>query len=659
MAQEGTLGWEKFFDAIFPAAARGFIELRALPGGIQHFVRLDDWADIVRFVEEHKEKNLFFGVATRREPGDGSLSNCADVWALWCDIDFKTTPEAEARRLLAAFKFPPSIIIQSGHGLHVYWLLRHVIEVPGRKGQLVSVLSGLARALGGDLSAAEPARILRVPETLNRKYDPARPVTVERFEPGRLYEFADIERALPVEPERDAKSSSFSMPSRLPEGTRNDYLYRLARSLHFKGLSHAAVLAALRKENALKSEPPLADDELERIADHAVTQPDRPGFRSAPENGPIRADNQNTADGPVLVNLGTVRPEPITYLWPGRIVRGKLNLIMGDPGLGKSLVTLEIAARVSTGREWPGGGQAPQGHVILLTAEDGLADTVRPRIDALGGDASNVTALQAIRERGLERGFNLARDLPALERAIAETEAIEVTIDPLSAYLGYKDSYRDSEVRGVLAPLAALAARTDVAIVAVMHLTKNAQRAALYRAQGSIAFVASARSVLAIAKDPDDEGRRLLLPIKLNIAAPPPVLAFRHAGMGLAWEPDPVVGVDVEAVLRGGEDPEEGVARRDAVDFLRDLLSDGEVSAQECVKAGEANGISPRTLKRAKAMIQVKSTKRGSGVDTAWYWSLPGTETREEDQTQTDGPLDTETREEGQTQTDGPLDRSD
>jgi hypothetical protein len=162
-----------------------------------------------------------------------------------------------------------------------------------------------------------------------------------------------------------------------------------------------------------------------------------------------------------------------------------------------------------------------------------------------------------------------------------------------------------------------------------MHLSKNTQRAALYRAQGSIAFVASARSVFAVAKDPEDEDRRLLLPIKLNIAARPPVLAFRHVGLSLRWDREPVANVDVEAVLRGGDDPEEGAALRDAAGFLRQLLTDKDVSAQEVFKEARANGISDRTLKRAKLSVGVRSRKQGSGKDAAWYWHLTKKESHE------------------------------
>jgi putative DNA primase/helicase len=314
----------------------------------------------------------------------------------------------------------------------------------------------------------------------------------------------------------------------------------------------------------------------------------------------------------------------VRWLWPGRIPRGKLTLIIGDPDRGKSCVTLDGAARVSTGKPWPDGTPAPSGAAVLLTAEDGLADTVRPRLDAMGGDPSRVHILTAIRTGDRERGIDLSLDLPHLEAALTETGAILVVIDPVSAYLGKTDSWRDADVRTVLAPLAALAEETGVAVVGIMHLTKDRQRQALYRAQGNISFVAAARAVFAVAEDRENPERRLLLPVKLNIARKPPGLAFRLVEAGTAvrvdWEPGPV-DVDVEDALAEPEPTAERSKRDEATDFLREVLADGPVAATEVKRQARATGIAGRTLSRAKRELGVKSEKTGFRED--WTWSLP------------------------------------
>jgi hypothetical protein len=329
---------------------------------------------------------------------------------------------------------------------------------------------------------------------------------------------------------------------------------------------------------------------------------------------------------PVLVRLADVAPESVTWLWPRRIPRGKLTILLGDPGLGKSQLTLDVAARVTTGAAWPDGGLAPMGDVVVLTAEDGLADTVRPRVDALRGDAARIVALRAIRTEDEERPVSLDVDLPHLEAAIAQTGASLVIIDPVSAYLGKVDSHRDAEVRRVLAPLAALAERTGVAIVAVMHLTKNTATRALYRAPGSIAFIGAPRCVLAVGQDPDTAERRLLVAVKANVSAFPAPLAFsipESTGI-IEWEPDPVPGVDAETVLAGPPAPDERTAREEAEAFLRELLAEGRVIHAEVKRRAREHGISERTLYRAKKRLRVETDREGGFSDRSEvFWRLP------------------------------------
>lgn len=332
-----------------------------------------------------------------------------------------------------------------------------------------------------------------------------------------------------------------------------------------------------------------------------------------------------TEPGPVLVRLADVQPEAVTWLWPGRIARGKLTLLVGDPGVGKSMLTIDLAARISRGAAFPDGSQAPGGAVIVLTAEDGVADTVRPRLDAMMGDPTRVFVLTGIRTSAdsTPGHFQLTTDLPHLEHAITEHNAVLVVIDPLSAYLGEKDSYKDAEVRRVLGPLSMMAERTGVAVVGIMHLNKNEQRKALYRALNSIAFVAAARAVFAVAEDPDTEGRVLFLPLKMNIASKPPGLAYRLDGPRIAWDTEPVTA-DAESALRGADLPEERAERVQAVEVLKELLQAGSMKAEAVKKEASVAGVSERTLYRAKAALKVKAHRVG-GLGSAgwWEWELP------------------------------------
>ena len=240
--------------------------------------------------------------------------------------------------------------------------------------------------------------------------------------------------------------------------------------------------------------------------------------------------------GAVLRRVSDIERHELQWLWPGRIPLAKLTLLAGDPGLGKSFVTLDVAARVTRGTKWPDGAAATckPGSVIILSAEDDPSDTIRPRLEAAGADLSKVHVLQAVRrarpsgEISLEH-FSLETDLVALQDAIVSLDdARLIIIDPISAYLGGIDSHVNAKVRSLLAPLSQMAAITGVAALAVTHLNKNSS-SALYRASGSVAFVAAARAVWLFAKSPDDPAQRLMLPGKMNLAP-------EQSGMGYRLE---------------------------------------------------------------------------------------------------------------------------
>lgn len=195
-------------------------------------------------------------------------------------------------------------------------------------------------------------------------------------------------------------------------------------------------------------------------------------------------------------------------MWQGRIALGKLTLLAGDPGLGKSLLTIALAAHVTCSTPWPvDRTPCPGGKVLLLSAEDDVEDTIRPRLDAAGADPSRVYALEAVFDVNGEgtrrrRMLNLARDIECLDEVLSSGGFRLVIVDPVSAYLGGVDTHRNADIRVVLAPLAELAARHKVAMVCVSHLTKGAGTSAIYRATGSIAFVAAARAAYVVTRDP-------------------------------------------------------------------------------------------------------------------------------------------------------------
>ncbi|MGI8830855.1 MAG: AAA family ATPase, partial [Candidatus Limnocylindria bacterium] len=311
--------------------------------------------------------------------------------------------------------------------------------------------------------------------------------------------------------------------------------------------------------------------------------------------------------GPVLVNLASVQRERVEWLWPGRLARGKLHMLDGDPGLGKSTTALDLAARLSRGATMPDGSpaSAPAG-VVILSAEDGVADTIRPRLEAAGADLARIVALTAIVDADGERMPGLPVDLPAVEAGIRKVDAALVIIDPLMAYLPSDvNAHRDQDVRRALAPLSALAERTRAASVAIRHLNKTSGGHALYRGGGSIGIIGAARVGLLVARDPDDDTRRVVAVTKSNLAAEPPSLAFRlveDAEIGVArveWLGESEHGASALLAART-DDPDEGSALAEAVEVLRTILADGPVSAKEAEREAYDAGVTRATLLRAR-----------------------------------------------------------
>jgi hypothetical protein len=343
---------------------------------------------------------------------------------------------------------------------------------------------------------------------------------------------------------------------------------------------------------------------------------------------------QRAAPGAALTTrLDTVEPEDVAWLWPRRIALGKLTLIAGDPGLGKSFVTLDIAARVSRGQPWPDapGVPNPSGGVVLLNAEDGLADTIAPRLDAAGADRRRIVSLDGVAadtpsSTSSERGFNL-RDLPALEQAIAEVSDCRlVVIDPITSYLGAVDSHKNAEVRGLLGPLAALAAKHNVAIVAVTHLNKSGNGPAIYRTMGSLAFAAAARAAWAAIKDKEDPRRRLFIPVKNNLSQDTRGLAYRIESPDggrpcVAWQEGEVSITADDALADDRDGQRERTEREDCAEWLTVLLANGPIPAREVEREARDAGQAVATLRRAKAEIKVES--RRSAFGGPWEWFLP------------------------------------
>jgi putative DNA primase/helicase len=422
---------------------------------------------------------------------------------------------------------------------------------------------------------------------------------------------------------------------KIRKGKRHQTLLSVAGALRARGLSPQKVLATLRTLNAQQCEPPIDDAELQRLATFVGAKPAGfPGQRLIETSAEIEMEC-----------FSEIAPEGISWLWPGRIPAGKVTLFVGDPGKGKSLATIDLAARVSCGRAFPDGSPCVQGDVLILSAEDTATDTVRPRLDVAGADVGRVHRIKAVKvtlsdgQTG-ESAFSLERDLEKLEETLTKHPGFKlIIIDPLSAYLGTRaNSWRDAEVRALLTPLVEFAARNGVAIVGIMHMRKS-ETDAMLRVSGSIAFVAAARVVWGFGEDPDDPSLRVMVPVKNNLAPLGDSLSYQIVGNGsgipyLNWDAKPRK-VDANEVLglNAKEKKERAKRHSKAQDWLQKRLASGPLPQEQIEAQAKTAEIAWRTLMRAKASLGVRSHK--AGMTGGWYWELPVEACHEGDQ---DGP---------------------
>lgn len=373
-------------------------------------------------------------------------------------------------------------------------------------------------------------------------------------------------------------------------------------------------LEALRDQ--LEVDPSLLEEMLEQYEDEV--NPDREQEANDPR------PRSSEPIGLQAVRASEIQPEAVEWLWQDRIPVGAVTVLSGDPGLGKSLLTCDLSARLSRGKLT---GQPA--HSLLITAEDALAMTVRPRLEAAGADLELV---HLVRATGDAR-FWLPDGIDILEGLVTFTDSKLVVIDPLTAHLASGvNSWQDQSIRTALAPLHTLAEEQGVAIVVVSHLNKGDSLDPQRRIGGSIGIPAAARSVLLLARDPEDpEGghgnRRILAHVKSNLG---------QLARSQLYEVGPAQTATstIPRLLLLGDSNHEGAdllvqqhretrsALADAVEFLRAELSSGPRAVAEIQAAAGEVGIALQTLKRARQELSLVSIK--SGYRAGWTWELPG-----------------------------------
>jgi hypothetical protein len=533
----------------------------------------------------------------------------------------------------------PCVRVETRKSVHAYWLVQGDCSTEEWR----DIQLRLIAYFDGDPKIVNPSRVLRVPGFFHLHQNGGglekKKVEVHTFAPSRRYSAEQMRNAYP-EPENVLEGQQWPtttafefhelrheelcqrIMSRGKRNAKNNYDARgtCHNGKGGKGLVFFPSSRAVRCNNEpacdyfsiLRAEG-LPDEHLPS-REKTIAEPCSPSKNDSEANLQRDFEPQNDS-GLKIVCMATVEPEDVRWLWNPYIALGKLTLVEGDPGVGKSWITAALAAAVSRGRGLAGMELTEPANVLMLSVEDGLADTLRPRLDAVGADVERVLALN---EPLVFDGPGLLR----LEVAITEHKPILVTVDPLFGFVGRVDINSANQCRTITARLAAIAEQHACAIIAIRHLGKSRGMGhALNAGVGSIDLTAAARSVLLAGKDPDDENKRAIVQIKSNLAPHGPAVGFTLRGGEFFWTG--ASDLTDARILSYAPSESERPALDEATEFLRDELSAGDCDVATLKANARRAGIQEITLRRGKERLGVKVKRQGFGKGGKWTWELP------------------------------------
>lgn len=342
-------------------------------------------------------------------------------------------------------------------------------------------------------------------------------------------------------------------------------------------------------------------------------------------------EKHTAPDSVELIDAGSLKPEPIRWLWPGWLARGKPHVLAGAPGTGKTTMAMDFAACISSGRALPSGWHPNRGNVLIWSGEDDPADTLIPRLICAGADLTRIKFVGDVKAHGECYAFDPARDVPLLASAAANIEDIALLIvDPLvSAISG--DSHKNAEVRRGLQPLVDFAAKRDAALIGITHYSKGTQgREPLERVSGSLAFGALARVVLGTVRQQGEDGaspKMLVTRCKSNNGPDGGGFTYEFQQVELPDHGNLIAskivwGAAVEGTARellAEADPESSDHdARDAADWLRELLAGGPLAVKDVRRHCDDAGHAWRTVQRAMRAAGVESKRGGFGLPATW-----------------------------------------
>lgn len=368
-----------------------------------------------------------------------------------------------------------------------------------------------------------------------------------------------------------------------------------------------------------------------------------PPFDYEPPGKPIDLTKLNGGTKhPVETTLRTLeglKMEPVTWLWNGWLAKGKFHLIAGAPEAGKTTIGLSVVATVTSGGYWPDGTRAQAGNCLIWTSEDGLADTIKPRLISMGADLSRVWFIEGQHDSdGKKRPFDPARDMPSLAEAATKIpDGINfLMLDPVVAAVGTKsNSHNNAETRNALQPVLDFGEAADCAVLGVTHFTKGtAGKDPVERVTGSVAFGALARIIMIATKNESGNGDppRIFVRAKSNISLSGGGFGYDITAAPLYERPDIIAtrvvwhealegtARELLAEAEGGEESCRGLSKQDqAKRFLKTSLANGERPQKEIESEAKQEGIAEHTLRRAATE---GVAKRKDGLTGGWFWRL-------------------------------------
>jgi hypothetical protein len=329
----------------------------------------------------------------------------------------------------------------------------------------------------------------------------------------------------------------------------------------------------------------------------------------------------------VARKLSDIQLEEVTWMWPNFLADRKITIVDGMPGVGKSTLTSEIASRITTGQAFPNGEAREPRDVVFIAVEDGVADTIKPRVAAAGGNEQHAHFIH-IEQDGNEITPDLERHLGCIRETILEIGNVGLLIiDPIMALLGNSvDSYRDQDVRKVTTPLGRLAEELNLAILIVRHPNKGSSNNALLRGGGSMAFIGSARVGWVVGKHPDNPEIRVLAISKSNIGTMDASLEFRlvndetYGCARIEWMGSSKLTADN---LYESQNSEEKSLSDEAKEWLEEFLSQGGMDKATIQREAQKLGISVKSLRLAREKLGITPKRQGSGTSHTSMWALP------------------------------------